>query len=157
MSYFHNKKIKISFNEIKLNIDVLFSLFSEDNKDILKEFSKTIKKKSSKEDIIKIELKSCINSTNAELRDAYAAWIDSVIAKQGWMSKKAVEVGQNLIDTYSNRNLDIALKLLDIASIGGYRDIQWAINEYEKNITHNVVKNYKKEVERKIELSTDIF
>ena len=53
------------------------------------------------------------------------------------MSAKSVTVGQKTIDTYCNHNLDMALHLLEIASIGGYRDIQWAINTYEKDYKLN--------------------
>ena len=49
------------------------------------------------------------------------------------MTKAAVIAAQGNIDKFSNRNLDIALKILEIATINGYRDITWAINNYNKD------------------------
>lgn len=123
-----NKKL------IKLDTSILMSIFKDEENSSVKEFLPVKVKRKTKADAIKVELRSYIKSTNSELRDAYSDWIDAVFARQGWMSKKSVISGQELIDTYSNRNLDLALEILNIASIGGYRDIQWAINDYEKKI-----------------------
>lgn len=117
---------------IRLNYGILIGLFDEQNKKIVSDIPKSIKKKRTKTEAIRDELRKCIKSDNAELRDAYSDWIDAVLAKEGWMSKRAVEVGQKTVDSYSNHNLDTALELLNIASINGYRDIQWAVNAYEK-------------------------
>ena len=153
-----------SENKIHINFPALLALYNEDNKDAIAEIIPKVTKKRTKADVIKDELKSYIKTTNGELRDAYASWIDAVYAKQGWMSKKSVELGQKLIDTYSNRNLDIAIELLNIASIGGYRDIQWAINSYEDNLkkrmkaTSSIVLNNNSEVKKPVELNyEDIF
>ena len=72
-------------------------------------------------------------TTNVELRDAYYEWIESVLAKKGAMTKAAVIAAQSNVDKFSQRNLDIALKVLEIATINGYRDITWAINNYNKD------------------------
>ena len=150
-------------DNIKINFDVLFSMFNTTNIEITKEIAPVVTKKRTKQDILKEEFKSYIHTDNPELRDAYAAWIDGVFARQGWMSKKSVEMGQQKIDSYSNRNLDLAINILNIASIGGYRDINWAINEYEKkekekinrksfNLTPSLnISN------KSLELSNDIF
>ena len=74
-----------------------------------------------------------ITTTNEELREAYSEWIDTVYTKQGWMSKKSVVLAQQMIDNFSNHNLDIALKIIDIATVNGYRDMEWAITNYKKN------------------------
>ncbi len=95
--------------------------------------AKNSKPKRTKSDAIRDNLKEKIVATNAELRAAYEEWIDAVYAKQGWMSAKSVTVAQTTIDNYCNHNLDLALHIIEIASINGYRDIQWAINSYEKD------------------------
>lgn len=149
-------------NEINIDYSILISLYNEINEDISKSIVPKIIKKRTKSDVIKDELKSYIKTDNGELRDAYASWIDAVFAKQGWMSKKSVELGQKLIDNYCNHNLDLAIELLNIASIGGYRDIQWAINSYEEELKKklaktNIVFNKDIEPKKKIVLAQEVF
>ena len=47
------------------------------------------------------------------------------------MSQRAITIAQKRIDEESNRNLDVALKILDIATVNGYKDIEWAIKIYK--------------------------
>lgn len=80
-----------------------------------------------------IEMKKHIYTTNSELYSAYSEWIDAVCDKVGWMSQKAVTVGQQTVDGYAKGDLDVALKLIELATTGGFRDITWAINSFEKD------------------------
>ena len=103
-----------------------------------------------------------MKTTNSELRDAYGSWIDAVIDRQGWMSKKSVELGEELIDSFSNRNLDVAISVLNLASINGYRDINWAIDAYKKqqkisNPIHVSKVSKPNTVSKEIRLSQEIF
>lgn len=131
--------LEIEFNNrcmLILHIEVITTLLLDDSEELKADISKVVKKKANKktkDEAIKDALKDNIVTDNAELKQAYCDWIDSVFAKQGWMSKKAVVTAQNEIDKFTNRNLDLALKILEIASISGYRDITWAINSYNKN------------------------
>ena len=131
--------IEVDFNNncmLILHIEVITTLLMDDSEELKSDITKIVKKKSSKkskDEAIIENLKGNIVTDNVELRQAYFDWIDSVFAKQGWMSKKAVVSAQNEVDKFSNRNLDLALKILEIASISGYRDITWAINAYNKN------------------------
>lgn len=123
-------------NTFSINISSLYSIVGSDNEDILVDIKKIVRKKANsknKEDAIKENLKTNIVTTNEELRNAYCDWIDSVFAKQGWMSKKSVTSAQGIIDDFANHNLDVALKVIEIASINGYRDMSWAINSYKQN------------------------
>ena len=125
---------------LTLDLTMLTSLVSAEPTDVekLKKLVNTNKpKRRTKAQVIVDQLKTLVVAENEELRQAYFDWIDAVHAKQGWMSAKSVTVGQKTIDTYCNHNLDMALHLLEIASIGGYRDIQWAINTYEKDYKLN--------------------
>lgn len=132
-------------NGLTLDLTVLTSLVSADPVSLkslekLVAASKEPKKRRTKAEAIIDSLKAKVKTQNEELRCAYNDWIDSVYAKQGWMSVKSVTCGESLIDQYSNHNLDLALKLLEIASLNGYRDIQWAINKYESEykVTYRV-------------------
>lgn len=152
----------VSSNTINVNYPALLALYNENNEDILNTTIPKITKRKTKSDAIRDELKFLIKTDNGELRDAYMSWIDSVFAKQGWMSKKSVELGQKLIDSYSNRNLDVAIELLNIAAVGGYRDIQWAINSYEENLKKKISKaplilNKEFEPKKTIELAQEVF
>ena len=123
-------------NVMSLDITTLTSIMSE-----VKEFIKELKimtkrisnKKRTKDEVIKDELKSKIQTTNTELYSAYSDWIDAVYAKQGWMSARSVKVAQQDVDNYSDRNLDVALKIIEIAATRGYREMEWAINAYKKD------------------------
>ena len=131
------KKQKIDDADILfLDVSTLTSIMMSQNEKLINDINKIAQSKQTKRtkaDIIKDELKSYVTVTNQELRDAYFDWIDAVYAKQGWMSKKSVISAQSIVDNFSNRNLDIALKLIEIASIGGYRDMTWAVNSYRDN------------------------
>ena len=102
-------------------------------------------------------MKSFVIATNQELREAYFDWIDSVFAKQGWMSKKSVVSAQQVIDEFSHRNLDVALKVIEIASISGYRDMTWAVNTYKSNynVQYRVPQN--RTTENNIGISNEVF
>lgn len=126
-------------NTISLNITTLTSIMMTPDEDLLKDISSLSKskKKKTKSEVIEENLKSNILTTNSELRDAYYEWIESVLTKRGMMTKAAVIHAQTTLDSFSNRNLDVALKVLEIASIHGYEDINWAINSYNKEFKVN--------------------
>lgn len=126
-------------NSICLNITMLTSIMMTPDEDLLKDIStlSKSKKKKTKSEVIEEHLKDNILTTNAELRDAYYEWIESVLTKKGAMTKAAVIHAQPTLDNFCNRNLDIALKVLEIASIHGYEDINWAINSYNKEFKVN--------------------
>ena len=78
-------------------------------------------------------LKSYIICDNEELKSAYYDWIDAVGANpRGFLSKRSIEIFQKNIDDFSNHNLDVALKLIEIAIVGGFRDASWAIESYRR-------------------------
>lgn len=103
---------------------------------LFKEKKQTEEKKPSKEEVIRDNLRSYINYGGCEqLRDAYYDWIDSVMAKDGYMTKTAVQSAQNIINNYPNINLQVALDIINIASVSGWRDMTWAIKSYEQRKT----------------------
>ena len=123
-------------NIVTIDLAVLLTIMSE-GKEVIKEiktvFEKVSKPKKTKSEAIKNNLKNSIETTNEELYNAYCEWIDAVYAKQGWMSLKSVKVAQQEIDQFSLRKLDVALKILEIATIRGYREMYWAIKIYKEN------------------------
>lgn len=126
-------------NTLQLNLTVLTSILMSPDEDLLKNVENLAKPKKTKTKSEKIieNLKENIITLNPELRQAYFDWIDAVYQKDGFMTKAAVIAAQGTVDKFSNRNLDIALKILEIAAINGYRDITWAINNYNKDYRVN--------------------
>lgn len=141
-----NVLLKGNKDQINLNTDNLTGLLLEEDDKIVTEISKEVSKKSktkraTKQEIIQANLKEAITVQNEELRKSYEMWIDSVLAKQGWMSKASIIEGQKLVDDYTNRDLDLALKIINIAATNGYRDMGWAINYFEKEYKAGYYKN----------------
>lgn len=131
---------KRNTNSVSIDLNRLLSIICCDDdfviEDLRSVFKKTSKRVSKSQAIID-ELKSNIKTTNAELIAAYNEWIETVYTKQGWMSKKSVVLAQDVIDNFSNHNLDVALQVINIATVNGYRDMTWAINLYQKNFKVN--------------------
>ena len=134
-------------NNISLNITMLTSIMMTPDEDLLKDISSLSKgkKKRTKSEVIEENLKDNVLTTNEELREAYYEWIESVLTKKGMMTKAAVIHAQPTLDKFCDRNLDVALKVLEIASIHGYEDITWAINSYNKDfkVNYNIQSNNK--------------
>jgi hypothetical protein len=121
-------------NCIILNINVLTTLLMSTDEELIDNVKKLNKVKSgrtTKAEAIKKNLKDNITTTNVELYEAYSEWVDSVVSKEGWMSKQAVVMGQSIVDDFSKRNLDTALAIINIAALHGYRDMSWAINKFK--------------------------
>jgi hypothetical protein len=149
-------------NCIILNINVLATLMMSPDEELLDSVKKLnkvkTKSKTTKAEAIRQNLKNSITATNIELIEAYSEWIDAVYAKEGWMSKKAIMLGQSVVDEFSKRDLDVALQLLSIAAMHGYRDMNWAVNKYKeqyrfvKKIQPNPIS-----VPQKVGLSSEVF
>lgn len=125
-------------DKVKLNEELLNSIIVEENKNTLKNIKNTFKKdnvpkKLSQRQIICENLKSLITCSNQELLEAYKSWVDGVYANpKGFLSKRSIEIFQNTINEYTKGDLDIALDVINIATVSGYRDATWAINSYEE-------------------------
>lgn len=152
-------------DDITLNINILTALLMSTDEELIGNI-KNLKKgkntsKSTKAEKIREQLKSNIVTTNEELREAYSSWIDTVYAKQGWMSKKSVIAAQQIVDDFSHRDLDVALQLISIADTNGYRDMEWAVNKYKQdyNLNYRIMNNQTNNNYTKIQpkLSDEVF
>lgn len=153
-------------NCVILNITTLTTLLMSTDEDLISNVKKLTKIKSkskeTKADAIKKTLKTNIVTTNGELIEAYSDWIDAVYAKQGWMSKKAVVVAQSVVDEFSKRDLDVAIRLINIATIHGYVDMTWAVNRYDdqykiKRVVMEPPKVSLPMSKKTVELSSEVF
>lgn len=144
---------KNELGNLNLNILELSNIIVGDEEILNKDIENIMKRvhkatKASKEEAIAEKLKSHIKTQNVELRLAYNQWIDSVISKDGWMSTVAVLAGQECVDNASGRDLDIALGIINEASINGYRDMRWAVERFKQ--VYKPCPNTKVETENEI-------
>lgn len=129
---------------MSLNITLLTSLLMSTDEKLIEKIKKiSVKSKNNSEGKITKRqaqanaLKQYIKCENQELKQAYLDWIDGVYANpNGFLSKRSIEIFQKTIDDFSQRNLDLALQIITIATVNGYRDATWAINLYMKE--HNI-------------------
>ena len=90
-----------------------------------------------------MNLKYSIKAPNQELLDAYQNWVDGVYANpKGFLSQQSITIFQKTIDEYAKGDLDLALKLIEIATVNGYRDATWAINRFKRDYEKNWYKQY---------------
>lgn len=130
------KQDKDNSDTLILDLTILTSLVSSEPttiKDLQKIVKNALPKKRTKAAAIADNLKARLEVKNPELYELYCQWIDTVIHKQGWMSATSVTTAPQVLDAYCDHNLDLALEIMKIASLNGYRDIQWAINKYEED------------------------
>ena len=94
-------------NCVTLHLNILTTIMMDPDEELIGKIKKlssskgNSKGKATKADAIRQNLKTNILSTNVELIEAYSDWIDAVYAKEGWMSKKAVMLGQQIVDDFS--------------------------------------------------------
>lgn len=119
---------------ISFDVDALTAVLLDDRKIIESQVKKVVKNnKQTKQDKIIENVKRSVPPTDPELRNAYFVWIDSVFARYGWMSTAAVTKAQKEIDSYTGKDLDMAIDILNNAAVNGDRDIDWTIDRYRKN------------------------
>ena len=109
-----------------------------------------------------LELKDFIKCSNEELLNAYRDWVDGVYANpRGYLSKRAIIVFQRDVDEFARGDLDLALKIIEIATINGWRCAEWAINTFKKDYAKDFYANYTQVApsmpQRSVSLSDEVF
>lgn len=124
---------------LKIDTEMLASITSCDDITKLEKLSKKVGKstKINKEtkDYYNIEkLKSYINCDNSSLVESLGGWIESIIKeKKSYLNFPIIQKFQKDLFNYSKGNLDVALDVVNLATLYGYRECSWAIALYEKN------------------------
>lgn len=156
-------------DNIKLNIDTLANLVAVEDAALLKKIAKLSEVKSTTTAGVKMSqrqrtiqsLKGYFVCSNEELLDAYRSWVDGVYASpKGFLSQKAVTLFQREVDDFAKGDLDLALKVVEIATVRGWKCAEWAINEFNKNYARDFYAQYTTPVaveDRKVELSEEVF
>lgn len=152
-------------NRIKVDLKLYLSLLNDDDLKLIDEVRKSMKVtrpkglKQSQRQIQINNLKDCIQCSNYELLTALRDWVDGVYANpKGFLSKASIKVFQDTLNNYTKGDLDLALRIVQIATVQGYRDCNWAINVYEKESKpRQAVRVTEQEVASKDNLSDTIF
>lgn len=149
----------------KIDINNLANIAISDDVKFLKDVSKitaNVKqpKKTKRQSYIEV-LKDCAAHENAELNQAYMDWVDGVYANpKGFLSPKSVKVFKETVDNFAQGNLDLALKIIDIATVNGYRDATWAINVFNRDFAAEFNRKYRMNLsatQKKQKLSDEVF
>lgn len=134
------EKSKESDDVIKLDLNLLVSMFTGTDVTTLNNLAKKAQIKSpkgikeAKRTVLCTSLKNNIICSNDELLKSLRDWIDCIFQlPDSYLTKKQVEVFQKTLDSYTNGDLDIALEIVNIAIAHGWKDCSWAINSYEKS------------------------
>ena len=130
---------------ISLDITALTTILMEPDESLIKNIKDIVKTsksttKLSKAESVKNNLKKAVVAENEELREAYYEWIDSAYEKNGKLPKAAVVSAQQVVDEFAQGYLDVALKLIQIATIHGHREMMWAIDAYKRDYKINFLK-----------------
>ena len=149
-----DEQLKCDANLLKVNIikpdesdpDIIFfdveiyaSILSSEDIKLLDKVSSKVKvnnpkgTKQAARDRIIVSLKDAIECKTPDVLFALKGWIDSIMSDpKRVMSKQQVIAFKNTLDDYCNGDLQLALKLIEIATIHMYVDCQWAINVHER-------------------------
>lgn len=152
-------------NRIKVDLKLYLSLLNDEDLKLIDDVRKSMKVtrpkglKQSQRQIQINNLKDCIQCSNYELLTALRDWVDGVYANpKGFLSKASIKVFQDTLNNYTKGDLDLALRIVRIATVQGYRDCNWAINVYEKESKpRQAVRVTEQEVASKDNLSDTIF
>lgn len=128
-------------NRICISLKTMYDILTEDDDKTLAAFQKKAKVKKvsaseAKAAMIRDNLKNNVVETDLDLLKAYHNWIDAVLDSKNWMNKTTIEIFQRTVQTYTDSKT-IKLKIIEIATIHGYKDAAWAINMYEKDSKKN--------------------
>lgn len=125
---------------IYFDVEIYASILSSEDVKLLDTVSKKVKvanpkgTKATQRVCIINNLKDSIRCNTYEVLVALRDWIDTIMADpKNYLSVQQVALFKDRLDEYCNGNLELALKIIEIATIHGYRDCQWAINTYEKD------------------------
>ena len=161
------QKADNEIDTIYLDIEKLASIISSDDSEYLDKVKKKTEVKTAALPGMKqtlkqkqaLEFKQEINVTHPKLKEAYDGWVDGVLANpKGFLSKRAVKIFIDTVDSFANGYLEVALKVIDIATTNGYRDATWAINKYNTEYNNTNRNNYvDTSRQRVVKLADEVF
>jgi len=125
---------------IKLDIDLIVSIITSEDTNKLSKLSKDFKVRSKdeekqlKKNLVVKSLQDSIECKNYELLTALRGWVASIYSKPNtYLSKAMIKDFQKTLDDFAKGDLDLALRIVEIASTQCYKQCQWAIDLYLKD------------------------
>lgn len=127
-------------NQIKVDIQLLADITTNDNVKINNDISQIVNKnvkvdKRAKNMLIVESMSRYINTGNIDLDNKIKKWVCAIIEKFGTINQSLITLFIQGIYAYSKGNLNIAFKLVDIATAYQYRECKWVIQRYEDDLT----------------------
>ena len=124
-------------NKIKVDLEKAVAIMIDEDPKRLEAVAKKMRlsrtaEAKNKQQIIMNVLKSGIVETNDLLLQALRNWVDGVYANKRYLTKRNIEIFQETIKRYSS-DLNIQIKITEIATINGWTDAAWAISDFERN------------------------
>lgn len=161
-------------NKVILNVDNIVALFATDSDKAMAKAKKAASKVAATAGKLTTRQKQCndlkskIICSNDELFEAYTYWIDGVYANpKGFLSARSISIFQKTVDDFAKGDLDLALKIIDIATVNGYRDATWAINLFNRDYAAEFRRqqaalsamdnSQQQPSERKVDLGSEVF
>ena len=155
---------------LKIDIKLYLSLLCSEDMKLYDDVKKQMKvqkpkgtKESQRQQYINV-LKNSIECSNYELLTELRDWVEGVYARpNGFLSKSSIKIFQDTLNSYTKGDLDLALRVVQIATVQGYRDCQWAINMLEdsekrkKKQNNSQIRVTEQEVADKKQLSDIVF
>lgn len=134
------KKSSDNPDVLKIDSKLYLSLLASEDIKLYEDIKKQMKvkrpkgsKESQRQHLIN-GLKDSIECSNYELLTALRDWVEGVYSRPtGFLSKSAIKIFQDTLNNYTKGDLDLALRIVQIATVQGYRDCQWAINMLEES------------------------
>lgn len=128
---------EIDPNLVKLDVEKLCAILVDDDPEAIKAIQKKSKLKrddeqSAKRGSLKVQLFSSVIEQDAEILEAYKDWISMMIESKKLINRKAIEVFQINLNSYTDSK-EVKLKILELAAIHAYVDFAWARQVYEKD------------------------
>ena len=127
-------------NSVKIDTQLLADITSNDNVKINSDISSIVQKpvkidKNAKTSIYVESMQRYINTGDIQLDNKIKKWLFVCMDKFGNVNQQLIKMFQQEVYNYSKGNLDIAYKVVDIATAFAYRECRWAIKKYEEGLT----------------------
>ncbi len=125
-------------NLVKIDTQLLANITTNEDVSINMDISKIVNKKTkstkeTKNVVIAENLSRYVNTGNLKLDLALKDWILACLNKYGNINQQLIKLFQDDLFKLSNGRIDVALKLVEIATAYSYRECKWALEKYLNN------------------------
>lgn len=124
-------------NRVKLDIEKLCAYLVDDDLNAIRHLQRTAKLNRSdqakaKKASVRLNLIAAVSETDADVLEAYKSWITSLLEVGKPLTRRAVEIFQNNLDSYTD-NRQAKIRILEVATANAYPEFAWAMKIYEKD------------------------